>query len=561
MKNAFTQCRVKRLSKSSFEEAERELDSMLNRSDTDIDDERKRQKATVTTKERESQTFWNGDEILHVDKRFYWALFRVLSPDEALRVELLEQTLQDAWDVIAVYSYKMNKLVTERYISIYDRLFAIYDHPEPIYIEMELLYKPPHMPLNAPRFEEVVFRTNQPSTSRAHAVIPFVHRRSMPASIPGSSRSSAMCSNMENVQALENMVPASIPGSSRSSAMCSNMENVQALENMVPASIPGSSQSSAMCSNMENVQALNNMEQNIATIDHSLKREETVFDIESGDESRTSRIRNVGRLILKRGFSMGTEKVVTISERKRTSTFRNIRSFVRFGRNRGGQSRGDEEQGLLDMPGPSTSTEQDPVVRQDSISPDDIIIGTHSSVNTPRRRKLFSDADTSGLAALKAADYQVCITIIEARQLAGLNIDSVVCVQVGDTRKYTSVKESTNCPFYNEYFVFDFHIPLIMLLDKMITLSVLQSRNILRANKVLGVFKIDVATVWNQPDHQFYHKWALLTDPDDATSGVKGYLKCDIAVVGKGDKIKIPPISEKDEDDIEAMFNLPTGKN
>ena len=29
-------------------------------------------------------------------------------------------------------------------------------------------------------------------------------------------------------------------------------------------------------------------------------------------------------------------------------------------------------------------------------------------------------------------------------------MDPVVCVQVGDQKKYTSVKESTNCPYYNE---------------------------------------------------------------------------------------------------------------
>lgn len=46
--------------------------------------------------------------------------------------------------------------------------------------------------------------------------------------------------------------------------------------------------------------------------------------------------------------------------------------------------------------------------------------------------------------------HQVCVTIIEARQLAGLNMDPVVCVQVGDQKKYTSVKESTNCPYFNE---------------------------------------------------------------------------------------------------------------
>lgn len=40
-------------------------------------------------------------------------------------------------------------------------------------------------------------------------------------------------------------------------------------------------------------------------------------------------------------------------------------------------------------------------------------------------------------------------------------------------------------------------------------------------------------------DHQFYHKWAMLTDPDDINGGLKGYLKCDIAVIGKGDSIKV----------------------
>ena len=53
-------------------------------------------------------------------------------------------------------------------------------------------------------------------------------------------------------------------------------------------------------------------------------------------------------------------------------------------------------------------------------------------------------------------------------------------------------------------------------------------------------------------DHQFYHKWALLTDPDDISGGVKGYLKCDISVITKGDAVKIPPKTERDEDDIEA---------
>ena len=63
------------------------------------------------------------------------------------------------------------------------------------------------------------------------------------------------------------------------------------------------------------------------------------------------------------------------------------------------------------------------------------------------RTKAVSNPAALGM---KMQDFQVCITVIEARQLAGLNMDPVVCVQVGDQKKYTSVKESTNCPYYNE---------------------------------------------------------------------------------------------------------------
>lgn len=34
---------------------------------------------------------------------------------------------------------------------------------------------------------------------------------------------------------------------------------------------------------------------------------------------------------------------------------------------------------------------------------------------------------------------------------------------------------------------------------------------------------------------QFINKWAVLTDPSDISTGVKGYVKCDISVTAKGD--------------------------
>lgn len=46
--------------------------------------------------------------------------------------------------------------------------------------------------------------------------------------------------------------------------------------------------------------------------------------------------------------------------------------------------------------------------------------------------------------------FQVSVTVLEARQLVGQNMDPMVCVEIGEDKKYTSMKESTNCPYYNE---------------------------------------------------------------------------------------------------------------
>uniref|UniRef100_A0A8C4LYA0 Otoferlin n=1 Tax=Equus asinus asinus TaxID=83772 RepID=A0A8C4LYA0_EQUAS len=147
----------------------------------------------------------------------------------------------------------------------------------------------------------------------------------------------------------------------------------------------------------------------------------------------------------------------------------------------------------------------------------------------------------------------VSITVIEARQLVGLNMDPVVCVEVGDDKKYTSMKESTNCPYYNEV-----SVPLTGAGGS--ARKVIHSKNLLRSGTLVGSFKMDVGTVYAQPEHQFHHKWAILSDPDDISAGLKGYVKCDVAVVGKGDNIKTPhKANETDEDDIEGNLLLPEG--
>ncbi|CAJ0922866.1 unnamed protein product [Ranitomeya imitator] len=59
--------------------------------------------------------------------------------------------------------------------------------------------------------------------------------------------------------------------------------------------------------------------------------------------------------------------------------------------------------------------------------------------------------------------------------------------------------------------------------------------------------------------HQFFDKWAVLTDPADIRTGVKGYLKCDISVAGKGDSIQSSQKISDAEEQIEKNLLIPKG--
>ncbi|XP_034741392.1 fer-1-like protein 6 [Etheostoma cragini] len=157
----------------------------------------------------------------------------------------------------------------------------------------------------------------------------------------------------------------------------------------------------------------------------------------------------------------------------------------------------------------------------------------------------------------KPQHFQISINITEARQLVGENIDPSVVIEIGDEKKQTSVKEGTNSPFYNEYFVFDFFAHKEVFFDKVIKLTVMHSK-MLRSFCV-GAFKLDVWTVYRQPGHQFINKWAMLTDPGDISTGVKGYVKCDISVSAKGDAIKPGPKASDAEEKINKNLLIPEG--
>lgn len=53
-------------------------------------------------------------------------------------------------------------------------------------------------------------------------------------------------------------------------------------------------------------------------------------------------------------------------------------------------------------------------------------------------------------------------------------------------------------------------------------------------------------------DHRFYQKWAVIHDPKDTRAGVKGFVKCNISVIARGDVMSsLPTTSTSQNEDIE----------
>uniref|UniRef100_A0A671TZ67 Myoferlin n=1 Tax=Sparus aurata TaxID=8175 RepID=A0A671TZ67_SPAAU len=158
----------------------------------------------------------------------------------------------------------------------------------------------------------------------------------------------------------------------------------------------------------------------------------------------------------------------------------------------------------------------------------------------------------------KPQDFQIRVRIIEARQLSGNNVKPVVKVSVCEETHRTRIKRGNN-PFFDEMFFYNVHMLPSDLFDKHISFRVYNSYS-LRADSLMGEFKLDVGYVYDEPAHCVMRKWLLLNDPNDSSSGAKGYLKVSLFVVGTGDE---PPVEKResnaDQDDIESNLLLPAG--
>ncbi|XP_069756648.1 myoferlin-like [Narcine bancroftii] len=158
----------------------------------------------------------------------------------------------------------------------------------------------------------------------------------------------------------------------------------------------------------------------------------------------------------------------------------------------------------------------------------------------------------------KPQDFQVRVRIISARQLLGNNVKPVVKVTVCNQTHRTRIRRGNN-PHFDEIFFFNVTRSPEELFDETIQIKVYNSFS-LRADSLMGEFKLDIGYVYDEPGHAILRKWLLLHDPEDTSTGSKGYMKVSLYVLATGDE---PPTEKKerneDEDDVESNLLLPAG--
>uniref|UniRef100_A0A3Q3A9Z4 Myoferlin n=1 Tax=Kryptolebias marmoratus TaxID=37003 RepID=A0A3Q3A9Z4_KRYMA len=178
--------------------------------------------------------------------------------------------------------------------------------------------------------------------------------------------------------------------------------------------------------------------------------------------------------------------------------------------------------------------------------------------NDPQGGEATVDGDNKDNLFFLHRFVQIRVRIIEARQLSGNNIKPVVKVSVGGETHRTRIKRGNN-PFFDEMFFYNVHMLPSDLFEQNIHFRVYNSYS-LRADSLMGEFKLDVGYVYDETAHCVMRKWLLLNDPDDSSSAAKGYLKVSLFVVGTGDE---PPVEKResndDQDDIESNLLLPAG--
>uniref|UniRef100_A0A336LYI1 CSON008109 protein n=1 Tax=Culicoides sonorensis TaxID=179676 RepID=A0A336LYI1_CULSO len=151
--------------------------------------------------------------------------------------------------------------------------------------------------------------------------------------------------------------------------------------------------------------------------------------------------------------------------------------------------------------------------------------------------------------------FLICVTIHKAKHLHILNADTFVIVSFDQKHKKTFVYHNSDCPYFNEYFVFETTCTLNELLRKSIEIRVMQRKLFCKRNPVIGELIIDLRSIWESSNHAFFKKWGTLEKQTTGKAGVSaGFIQLDISVVSKFET-PAPVKFQKNDFDLKFIYS------
>ncbi|XP_050093922.1 fer-1-like protein 4 [Anopheles aquasalis] len=156
-------------------------------------------------------------------------------------------------------------------------------------------------------------------------------------------------------------------------------------------------------------------------------------------------------------------------------------------------------------------------------------------------------------------DFQICVTVYKARNLAVLNTNTFVMVSLNGKYKRTRTAYKTHSPYFNEYFSFTFRNTKETLLGKCIHFGLHSTGMCTAMSSCIGECSIDLRTTWQQNNHGFFKKW-IPFEPIEAGSSANaqnGFLMIDLSILAAYEKPRPVIFDDTDYDTIENNLLLP----
>ncbi|CAM9642788.1 unnamed protein product, partial [Hapterophycus canaliculatus] len=160
------------------------------------------------------------------------------------------------------------------------------------------------------------------------------------------------------------------------------------------------------------------------------------------------------------------------------------------------------------------------------------------------------------LAAIRPGDYQLQqIHVIEVSDLKGKDSsgtsDPTVHASCLGTTKHTRVRKGVNSAVFDE--VLYFNLPNLsrdQLMQATVNLRVLDANTFLR-DSLIGSYQFDLLGIYVEKGHEVYRTWVALRDAESGKeTGVQGFLKLSVTVLGPGDRQQVHDLAEEMQEEL-----------